>query len=151
MNNLTTTFFMCRAVVSRMLQQSLGEGGIRGAILNIGSVLSESPEPRHFANHAYAAAKGGVVALSRSMAAYYAPHKIRVNVIAPGLVRTPVSERSEADPELNKLLKRKQPLTEGLIDAQEVARAALFLLSDDARPISGDVLTIDAGWSMTGA
>jgi NAD(P)-dependent dehydrogenase (short-subunit alcohol dehydrogenase family) len=120
--NLKTTFFMCRAVVGRMLQQEPGPVGIRGAILNMGSVLSESPEPRHFATHAYAAAKGGVVALSRSMAAYYAPHKIRVNVIAPGLVRTPLSERSEADPELNKFLKSKQPLADGLIDAREVAR-----------------------------
>ena len=148
--NLTATFYMCRAVVSRMRQQSLTPQGTRGAILNMGSVLSESPEPRHFATHAYAAAKGGVVALSRSMAAYYAPHKIRVNVLAPGLVRTPLSERSEADPELTKFLKSKQPLTEGLIDAQEAARAALFLLSDEARAISGDVLRLDAGWSMTG-
>ena len=150
-HNLNTTFFMCRAVVSRMLQQALRPDGLRGAILNMGSVLSESPEPRHFATHAYAAAKGAVVALSRSMAAYYAPRKIRVNVIAPGLVRTPLSERSEADPELNKFLKNKQPLAEGLIDAREVARAALFLLSDEARAISGDLLRLDAGWSMTGA
>jgi NAD(P)-dependent dehydrogenase (short-subunit alcohol dehydrogenase family) len=134
-----------------MLQQEPGPNGIRGAILNMGSVLSESPEPRHFATHAYAAAKGGVVALSRSMAAYYAPHKIRVNVIAPGLVRTPLSERSEANPELAQFLKNKQPLAEGLIDALEVARAALFLLSDEARAISGDLLRLDAGWSMTGA
>ncbi len=148
--NLRTTFLMCRAAVGRMLQQAPGPSGIRGAILNMGSVLSESPEPRHFATHAYAAAKGGVVALSRSMAAYYAPHKIRVNVIAPGLVRTPLSERSEADPELNQFLKNKQPLAEGLIDAREVARAALFLLSDEARAISGDLLRLDAGWSMTG-
>ena len=149
--NLTTTFLMCRAAVNRMLQQSPGPDGTRGAILNTGSVLSQSPEPRHFATHAYAAAKGGVVALSRSMAAYYAPHKIRVNVVAPGLVRTPLSERSEANPELSKFLKSKQPLSEGLIDAQEVARAALFLLSDDARSISGDVLALDGGWSVTGA
>jgi NAD(P)-dependent dehydrogenase (short-subunit alcohol dehydrogenase family) len=148
--NLTTAFFLCRAVVNRMLQQAPASDGMRGAILNIGSVLSDSPEPRHFATHAYAAAKGGVVALSRSMAAYYAPHKIRVNVIAPALVRTPSSERSEADPELTKFVKAKQPLVEGLIDAQEVARAALFLLSDEARTISGDLLRIDAGWSVTG-
>jgi len=148
--NLSATFFLCRAAITRMLQQAPGSDGMRGAILNMGSVLSDSPEPRHFASHAYAAAKGGVMALSRSMAAYYAPQKIRVNVIAPGLVRTPLSERSEANAELNKFLKSKQPLAEGLIDASEVTSAALFLLSDEARAITGSLLRLDAGWSVTG-
>ncbi|MBV9505091.1 MAG: SDR family oxidoreductase [Acidobacteriia bacterium] len=149
-NNLKTTFLMCRAVVGRMLLQEPAEEGLRGSILNIGSVLSEAPEPRHFAMHAYAAAKGGVVALSRAMAAYYAPHKIRVNVIAPGLVRTPLSERSQADPELSEFLKKKQPLTDGMIEAAEVARAALFLLSAEARSVTGEVLRVDSGWTGSG-
>ena len=149
-NNLKTTFLMCRAVVGGMLLQEPAEDGLRGSILNMGSVLSEAPEPRHFATHAYAAAKGGIVALSRAMAAYYAPHKIRVNVIAPGLVRTPLSERSQADPELSEFLKKKQPLAEGMIDAAEVARAALFLLSAEARSITGEVLRVDSGWTGSG-
>lgn len=149
--NLKTTFLMCRAAIRRMLQQRPSEDGLRGAILTMGSVLETSPEPRHFATHAYAAAKGGVVALSRSMAAYYAPHKIRVNVIAPGLARTPASEPSEADPELSQFLRKKQPLTDGMVDAEDVARAALFLLSDEARSITGEVCRVDAGWSVTGA
>lgn len=149
--NLKIPFLMCRAAVRRMLQQGRGEDGMRGAILNLGSVLEESPEPRHFATHAYAAAKGGVTALSRSMAAYYAPQKIRVNVIAPGLVRTPAGERTETDPELGTFLKKKQPLSEGLVDAGEVARTALFLLSSEARSITGAVLRVDGGWSVTGA
>jgi NAD(P)-dependent dehydrogenase (short-subunit alcohol dehydrogenase family) len=148
-HNLNATFHMCRAVSRRMLQQEVGANGVRGSILNMGSVLDSSPEPRHFANHAYAAAKGGVVALSRAMAAYYAPHKIRVNVIAPGLVRTPASERSEADPELSEFLKKKQPLTDGMFEAVEVARAALFLLSEDSRPVTGEVIRVDAGWSVS--
>lgn len=148
--NLTVTFRMCRAVIHRMLQQDLAGNGSRGVILNMGSVLESSPEPRHFAMHAYAAAKGGVVALSRSMAAYYAAHKIRVNVIAPGLVRTPASERSEADPELSRFLKQKQPLAEGMVDAAEVARAALFLLGGASASMTGEVLRIDAGWSLSG-
>lgn len=148
--NLTVTFRMCRAVIRRMLQQDVAENGLRGTILNMGSVLESSPEPRHFAMHAYAAAKGGVVALSRSMAAYYAAHKIRVNVIAPGLVRTPASERSEADPDLSRFLKQKQPLAEGMVEAADVARAALFLLSGEAASMTGEVLRIDAGWSLSG-
>ena len=148
--NLGIMFRMCRAVIGRMLQQEAGEDGIRGAILNMGSVLAEAPEPRHFATHAYAAAKGAVVSMTRSMAAYYAPHKIRVNAIAPGMVRTPASERTQGDPELVAFIRNKQPLTGGMVDAEDVARAALFLLSEEARSITGEVLAVDAGWSVTG-
>lgn len=149
-HNLGIMFHLCREVIGRMLQQEVGESGIRGAILNMGSVLAAAPEPRYFATHAYAAAKGAVVSMTRSMAAYYAPHKIRVNAIAPGMVRTPTSERNEGTSELREMIRKKQPLTEGLIDAEDVARAAIFLLGDEARAITGELLTVDAGWSVTG-
>lgn len=145
-HNLRVTFLMCQAVIGCMLQLEVAEDRLRGAILNMGSVLESFPEP-HFAHHAYAAAKGEVVALSRSMAANYAPHKIGDNVIAPGRVRTPASQRSEADPELSQFLKKKQPLTEGMFEASEVARAALLLLSEDSRPVTGEAVRVDAGWS----
>ncbi len=148
-HNLKVMFQMCRAVTARMLQQEIGGNGSRGVILNIGSVLAGAPEPRHFATHAYAAAKGAVVAMSRSMAAYYAPHRIRVNVLAPGLVRTPASERA-GNPELLAFIEKKQPLTGGMVDAEDVARAALFLLSDDARSITGEAIAVDGGWTVTG-
>ncbi len=149
-HNLTLTFRMCRAVTGRLLQQAADESGARGAIVNMGSVLVESPEPRHFATHAYAAAKGAVTAMSRSMAAYYAPHGIRVNVLAPGMVRTPAAERTHAAPELQEFVRRKQPLNSGMIDVAEVARTALFLLSKDSRSITGEVLTVDGGWRLSG-
>jgi NAD(P)-dependent dehydrogenase (short-subunit alcohol dehydrogenase family) len=148
-HNLNVTFQMCRAVTGRMLQQQVGEDGIRGAIVNTGSILAEDPEPRHFATHAYAAAKGAIAAMSRSMAAYYAPHKIRVNAIAPGLVRTPASERASAK-ELAEFVRQKQPLSGGMIEADDAALAALFLLSEDARPITGEILAVDGGWQITG-
>ena len=83
------------------------------------------------------------------MAAYYAPLKIRVNVIAPSLVRTPMSARAAKDEEILKFMRTKQPLGEDLIEAEQVARAALFLLGDDAERITGDVLTVDAGWRVS--
>jgi NAD(P)-dependent dehydrogenase (short-subunit alcohol dehydrogenase family) len=113
-------------------------------------VLVEAPEPRHFATHAYAAAKGAVEAMSRSMAAYYAPHGIRINVVAPGLASTPAAERTHATPELQEFVRKKQPLTGGMIDVEDVARAALFLLGAGSRAITGQVLTVDAGWRLTG-
>lgn len=149
-HNLTLTFRMCRAVTGRLLQQAADESGARGAIVNMGSVLVESPEPRHFATHAYAAAKGAVTAMSRSMAAYYAPHGIRINVLAPGMVRTPAAERTHAGPDLQEFVRRKQPLNSGMIDVAEVARTALFLLGEGSRSITGEVLTVDGGWRLSG-
>jgi NAD(P)-dependent dehydrogenase (short-subunit alcohol dehydrogenase family) len=123
---------------------------VRGAIVNMGSVLTTSPEPRHFATHAYAAAKGAIAAMSLSMAAYYAPHGIRVNVIAPGLVSTPAGERGHREPAFQEFLRRKQPLNSGMIEVAEVARAALFLLGDESRSITGEVLSVDGGWRLSG-
>jgi NAD(P)-dependent dehydrogenase (short-subunit alcohol dehydrogenase family) len=148
-HNITIMFRMCRAAIGRMLEQEAASDGVRGAIVNLGSVLAQAPEPRHFATHAYAAAKGAVEAMSRSMAAFYAPHGIRINVLAPGLVRTPAGERTQS-PELQDFVRKKQPLTGGLIDAEDVARAALFLLSGGSRAITGQALAVDGGWRLTG-
>jgi NAD(P)-dependent dehydrogenase (short-subunit alcohol dehydrogenase family) len=148
--NVKSVFLMCRAVIRRMLEQPAGANGLRGAILNMASVLAFSPEPKFFATHAYAASKSAIIGLTRAMAAYYAPDKIRVNAIAPGLVRTPMSQRAQQNPELLEFLKTKQPLSEDLIEADDVARAAVFLLSDDARNITGEVVSIDAGWGVGG-
>jgi NAD(P)-dependent dehydrogenase (short-subunit alcohol dehydrogenase family) len=141
---------MCRAAIGRMLDQEAAPDGERGAIVNVGSVLVDAPEPRHFATHGYAAAKGAVEGMSRSMAAYYAPHGIRINVLAPGLARTPAGERTQMLPELQEFVRKKQPLTGGMIDVEDVGRAALFLLSSGARAITGQVLTVDGGWRVTG-
>ncbi|MCU1235065.1 MAG: short-chain dehydrogenase/reductase [Candidatus Solibacter sp.] len=149
-HNLTLAFRMCRAVAGRMLEQADGETGARGSIVNMGSVLADSPEPRHFATHAYAAAKGAIAAMSKSMAAYYAPHGIRVNVIAPGLVRTPAGERTHTEPAFQEFVRRKQPLNSGLIEIADVARAALFLLGEESRSITGEVLSVDGGWRFSG-
>jgi NAD(P)-dependent dehydrogenase (short-subunit alcohol dehydrogenase family) len=149
-HNLTLAFRMCRAVTGRMLEQETTETGVRGAIVNMGSVLADSPEPRHFATHAYAAAKGAVSAMTKSMAAYYAPHAIRVNLIAPGLIRTPAGERTHAGPEFQEFLRKKQPLNSGMIDVADVARAAVFLLGEESRSITGEVFTIDGGWRLSG-
>lgn len=148
-NNAKTTFLTCREVVNQMLRQPLGENGQRGSIVNMASVLAISPEAGHFATHAYAASKGAIISLTRAMAAYYAPHKIRVNAVAPGLVRTPMSARAQNDPAILELMKTKQPLAEDLIAAEDVAQSALFLLGDGARNITGQILTVDGGWRVS--
>lgn len=148
--NAKSMFLVTRAVLRRMLSQPVTESGTRGAILHMSSVTAFSPEPRHFATHAYAASKGAVISLTKTMASYYAPQKIRVNAIAPGLVRTPMSKRAQEDPEILALMRVKQPLAGDLLDSSDIARAALFLLSDDSKMITGQVLAVDAGWSVSG-
>lgn len=147
--NVKTTFLMCREVLKQMLQQDVNEMGSRGAILNMASVLAFSPEPKHFAAHAYAASKGAIISLSKAMAAFYAPRKIRVNAIAPGLIRTPMSQRAQDNPTIIEFMKTKQPLAEDLLEAEDVAKAALFLLGNDSRHITGEVLTVDGGWRLS--
>ena len=114
------------------------------------SVLAFSPQAQHFATHAYAAGKGAIISMSRAMAAYYAPHQIRVNVIAPALVRTPMSARAQSDREVLEFIAHKQPLSGGMLDAGDVAETALFLLSEQARQITGQVVSVDGGWAVSG-
>jgi NAD(P)-dependent dehydrogenase (short-subunit alcohol dehydrogenase family) len=148
--NVKSMFLMCKAALIRMLEQEVDASGLRGTILNMASVLGFAPQAGHFATHAYAASKGAILGMSKSMAAYYAPKKIRVNAIAPSLVKTPMSARAQTDPAILALMKTKQPLAEGLIEAEDVARAALFLLGPDSRMITGDALVVDGGWCVSG-
>jgi len=143
--NLSSVFHSNRAAVRQFLAQGRG-----GAIVNLASVLAFSPSPAHFATHAYAAAKSGIIGLSKSTAAHYAPHNIRVNVIASGLVDTPMAQRAAKDPAIQRFIQTKQPLDGGRIGTpSDLDAAAVFLLSDAARFCTGQVLAIDGGWSVT--
>lgn len=148
-NNATSQFLVTRAAIRQMLAQEAAANGQRGAILNMSSTLATYPEPLHFATHGYAASKGAIESFSRSAAAYYAPLGIRINVIAPALVATPMSERAQGDPDVMAYAAARQPLAGGALQPEDLVGAALFLLSDDARMITGQVLNIDAGWSVS--
>ena len=147
--NLTTMFRLSRAALRQMLAQPIAAGGLRGVILNMASVTAFSPRPDYFATHAYAAAKGAIIALTKAMASFYAPHLVRVNAIAPGLVRTPMSQLAQSDDRILELMRSKQPLSGTLIEPDDIARVSVFLLSDDSRMMTGDVVTVDAGWSVS--
>ena len=76
--------------------------------------------------------KGAVESMTLAAAGYYAPHRIRMNVVAPSLVRAPMSAGDQSNPAIVEFMKQKQPLKGDLIEADEVARTAYFLLSDDS-------------------
>jgi NAD(P)-dependent dehydrogenase (short-subunit alcohol dehydrogenase family) len=142
--NLKSVFLTNRAAVRQFLKQGGG-----GTILNMASVLALSPSPHYFDTVAYAASKGSVIAMSRHIAASYAPSQIRVNVLGPGLIDTPMAARAVNDPAISAFLKTKQPLGPGAGKPDDCADAAVFLCSDESRFITGVVLPIDGGWSVS--
>jgi NAD(P)-dependent dehydrogenase (short-subunit alcohol dehydrogenase family) len=139
--NLTSMFLMCKYATLPLFET-------RGAIVNLGSVLGLVGGDEDFATHAYAAAKAGVVGLSRAMASFYAPRGLRVNVIAAGLIATPMSQRAQSDPHILSRLPQLQPLTGAMGSPEDIAAAAAFLLSDETKFITGTLLTVDGGWTM---
>ncbi len=84
------------------------------------------------------------------MAAYYAKDSIRVNVIAPGLVETPMAERAAHDENILSFIKTKQPLDGGRIGKPEdLDGLALYFMSDQSKFTTGQVVAVDGGWSIS--
>jgi NAD(P)-dependent dehydrogenase (short-subunit alcohol dehydrogenase family) len=143
--NLTSLMMSNRAAVRQFLAQ-----GTAGSILNMGSVLAYSPSPRYFATHAYAATKSAVIGFTKSIAAYYADKAIRVNVLAPALVETPMAQRAAHDEAILRFIATKQPLDGGRIGLPaDLDAAAVYFMSDASRFCTGQVLSVDGGWSIS--
>jgi NAD(P)-dependent dehydrogenase (short-subunit alcohol dehydrogenase family) len=143
--NLKGIFLTCRAVLPQMLKQG------KGAILNISSVAAERSGYRQFI---YSVTKAGVNALTRSLAVEYADKGIRVNCIMPGLIDTPRILRFNTlyggdTKELKKARAASVPMKK-MGDAWDIAYASLFLVSDEARYITGQVLAVDGGYLCKG-
>jgi NAD(P)-dependent dehydrogenase (short-subunit alcohol dehydrogenase family) len=143
--NLTSVMYSNRAAVQRFLADGHG-----GAILNMSSVLAWAPSPRHFATHAYAAAKAAIIGFSKSVASAYASKDIRVNVVAPALVNTPMAQRASESEEIRGFIASKQPLGGGRIGVPEdLDSAVVWFLSEGARFVTGQTLAIDGGWTVS--
>lgn len=143
--NLTSLVYSNRAAVQQFLKQQTG-----GSILNMGSVLGFSPSPHYFTTHAYAAAKAAIIGLTKSAAAYYAPAGVRFNVLAPALVATPMSQRAQGDEEILRFIATKQPLDGGRIgQPSDLDGAAVYFMSDASKFATGQVLSVDGGWSVS--
>ncbi len=115
-----------------------------GSVINLSSQAALLSLPRQAA---YTASKGGVSALTRSLAIDWAPARVRVNAIAPTFVRTPMAEPMLADPAVLAAAQRRIPL--GRVGTpDDIAHVALFLASDLSSLMTGQTLAVDGGWSI---
>ena len=140
--NVRGVFLMSRAVAPTMIAQR------SGSIVNMSSAIAETGLARRVS---YAASKGAVLALTKSMQVDLAPHGVRVNALMPGTIMTPFVENylrtSYADPEEGRRSIRSRQLSGDLGSPEDVAQAALYLASDESRFMLGAGLVIDGGLS----
>ena len=135
--DLFGTFLVCKHGLPRLI----AAGG--GAVVNTASSVALNGLP---GRDCYTAAKGGVAALTRSMAVEYGPQGIRVNALAPGTVRTArVIAMLERDAAVRGMAARHLV---GLIEPEDVARLALYLASDESARTTGQVIAVDSGFSI---
>lgn len=138
--NLTGTFLTARAVARRMVAAGLG-----GAVVTVTSMNGVAPGPNA---GAYGATKAGVARLTQQMALEWAPHGIRANAVAPGLIDAGMSEPVYADPDVRRRRAARVPAGR-LGTPADVAAAVVFLLSDAAGYINGVELLVDGGVTMS--
>jgi NAD(P)-dependent dehydrogenase (short-subunit alcohol dehydrogenase family) len=143
--NLTSLMLSNQAAIRKFLALKKP-----GSILNMGSVLGYSPSPQHFSTHGYAAAKAAIIGFTKSIASYYAKDNIRVNVIAPALVHTPMAERAANDENILSFIKNKQPLDGGRIgQVEDLDGLAIYFMSDQSKFTTGQTVAVDGGWSIS--
>lgn len=138
--NLDGVYYVTNAAVPGMIS------GGGGSIVNVSSTAAIRGEAFH--SH-YAATKGALNALTKSLAAELAPHGIRVNAVAPGWVDTDMSAEVFSDPEFKRRIRETIPLGR-IPPAEDIAGPILFLASDLARHITGAILSVNGGSVLCG-
>lgn len=138
-SHLTTAFALARAVAPGMIAQGWGR------IILMSSVMGAVSRPN---NTAYSAAKGGLNALVRALAAELGPSGVTCNAIAPGWIATDATEKLARDPEWNAFITGRNALKRWG-QPEEIAAAALFLAADAGAFVTGHILTVDGGLSAT--
>jgi glucose 1-dehydrogenase len=144
--NLTGQFLCARAAVREFLRRGVVPAVSRaaGKIVCMSSVHEVIP----WAGHAnYAASKGGVMLLMKSLAQEVAPHRIRVNSVAPGAIRTPINRPAWETPEAYEALMRLVPYKR-IGEPEDVARAVVWLASDESDYVTGTTLFVDGGMTL---
>jgi len=141
--NLKGVWLCCKYAIPTMLERG------QGSIVTVSSVTAMHPPQEFFRSHAYMTSKGGVITLTKCIAAYYGNQGIRANVIAPGMIDTPMSKRMQGIPEIMEYLENRQPLG-ALGTPRDIANAALFLASNESAFITGTIMPVDGGWQNHG-
>jgi len=137
--NVDVVFRMCRSALPTMIKQK------EGAILNIGSIsglVSNIPQPQT----AYNASKAAVHMMTKSLASDYAEHNIRVNAIAPGYIRTEMTNLPKENEHWYQTWNELTPMNR-MAEPHEIASAALFLCSPASSYVTGEVLVVDGGYT----
>lgn len=134
--NLKSVFLGSATVIPEMLK--LGKGKIISIASIAGLVGFDKGGP-------YCASKGGIIALTREMALEYAPQKINVNCIAPGVIKTAMTKDMLADPTTQQFLTSSAPYPRVGVPG-DIAMAAVYLAADESDFVNGEVLVVDGGW-----
>lgn len=138
--NLTGVFLCARAVARKIIETGNG-----GSIINIASILGAgASEPS--AATAYAATKGAVVNLTRDLAIHWAPYNIRVNALGPAYFPSEMTAGLMDMPEVVAEIERRTPLSR-MGRPDEIKGPAVFLASEAASYVTGDILYVDGGWT----
>jgi NAD(P)-dependent dehydrogenase (short-subunit alcohol dehydrogenase family) len=138
--NLVVPFFTSTDVARRLVAAKRP-----GSIVNLGSGVGVRPAP--FAVP-YGAAKAAVTHMTRSLAAYWGPHAIRVNCVIPGVTATPMTAHLESDAELKRQLENSTFLRR-LATPDDIAAAVSFLVSPESSYVTGAELVVDGGFSIS--
>lgn len=140
--NLKGYFLCAQACAKEMIKQK------SGAIVNIASIAMGQVGIGYSAIAHYCASKGGIAALTEALALELAPHKIRVNAIAPGAIDTPMAEATKKDPKVLEASLARIPMHR-MGNPEEVSNAVVFLASDKSSYMTGSVVVIDGGYLTT--
>ena len=139
---VTGVFFCCQTVGRRMLQRR------RGSIVNISSINATEAFPQRLA---YCAAKAAVDSMTKVLAIEWADRGVRVNAIAPGVIRTEMVQRAIAEGHVTEELYVRRTPMGALGSPDEIARAALYLADGGAASfVTGTTLVVDGGWTAYG-
>ena len=135
--NLKSVFLGVKNVIPEMLKQG------KGKIINMASIAGLVGFDQ---SGAYCASKGGIIALTKEMVLEYAPKKINVNCICPGVIKTAMTKNMIADSVTKKALESSTPYPR-LGEPEDIAMAAVYLASDESDFVNGLVLVVDGGWT----